>query len=207
MLLGRERGEVKTRGCCSARRRSSAASEAAKRIQRSVPRELRRGRKNMPPPNQQRPPPPPYSGAPHVAANQQGGSGGHQRPPPAYGSPGAITLARHQNSTSGIEASMSRVKVSNVQDARVMMELQKELVLDDSTRSFAKKKPLLRMHDARPPMPRPVSPVAIVPFAPLSIPPSLLTLIPPRTPHSGVSTPCCCHWSTAATGPEGRPLT
>ena len=87
---------------------------------------------------------------------------------------------------------MSRVKVSNVQDARVMMELQKELVLDDSTRSCAKKKPLLRMHDARPPMPRPVSPVAIVPFAPLSNSPL------PSSPHPpALPTPVCLHLAAA----------
>jgi hypothetical protein len=102
---------------------------------------------------------------------------------------------------------MSRVKVSNVQDARVMMELQKELVLDDSTRSCAKNKPLLWPHDALN-MPRPISPVAIVLFAPLSLFPSLFVpFSSPALPRwIDVYTLLLPSWSTAAAGPEGRPL-
>lgn len=82
---------------------------------------------------QQRPPPPAYSAPPLVAG--QGGSGGHNRAPPPYGAPGAITLARQQAHVGGIEAGMSRVKVSSVEDAKIMMELGREIVMDDASRS------------------------------------------------------------------------
>mmetsp|Transcript_23315 Transcript_23315/g.58450 ORF Transcript_23315/g.58450 Transcript_23315/m.58450 type:complete len:278 (+) Transcript_23315:221-1054(+) len=77
-----------------------------------------------------RPPPPAYQ-AP--AAHNSPGANQH-RPPPPYGAPGAVTIARHQGGGMGMEATMTRVKVSSVRDAGVMAQLGQEVSLDDSSR-------------------------------------------------------------------------
>jgi hypothetical protein len=73
-------------------------------------------------------PPPPY------------GTHAARGPPPAYGAFGANTSARHGvppvTGSAVLEASMSRIRVSNMRDQNVLRELGKELTLiDESNRS------------------------------------------------------------------------